>query len=42
MVLRDTDLERLLEELGLTHMAQIFKATLRSCQHESWSYKQYP
>lgn len=39
MVVRDTDLEQLLEELGLTHMAKIIKATLRSCQHESWSYK---
>ena len=39
MVLRDTDLEQLLKDLGLTRMAQILKETLRACQHESWSHK---
>lgn len=38
-VTRDTDLEQLLKELGLTHMARILKETLRACQHETWTYK---
>ncbi|MGH2360293.1 MAG: ATP-binding protein [bacterium] len=41
MVVRDTDLEQLFQELGLTRMAQILKETLRVCQHESWPYKRF-
>lgn len=38
-VVREADIEQLLTELGLTHMAKILKETLRACQHESWTYR---
>lgn len=36
---RETDLEQLLSELGLTHMAKILKEALRAGQSEGWTLK---
>jgi DNA replication protein DnaC len=39
MALREAVLEPLLQELGLSRMAEIVKERLRLCQQESWSYR---